>query len=97
MPTPQFGRHLLSEFLLDSEVTYLNHGTVGVAPKRVLAVQQGLRDEMERMPSRFILREYSGLSGTSTLTRSRIRTAADVGASFVGARGEEIVFVENAT
>lgn len=97
MPTPAFGRHLLSEFLLDPEVTYLNHGTVGVAPKRVLAVQQSLRDEMERRPSQFILREYCGLSGTSTLAKSRVRSAADAVASFVGVRGEDIVFVENAT
>ncbi len=97
MPTPHFGRHLLSEFLLDPKVTYLNHGTVGVAPKRVLAVQQQLRDEMEREPSKFILREYCGLSGTSTLSKSRVRTAADAVGLFVGARGEDIVFVENAT
>jgi isopenicillin-N epimerase len=31
-----FGRSMLSHWLLDPEQTYLNHGTVGVTPRRVL-------------------------------------------------------------
>ena len=31
---------------LDPSVTYLNHGTVGAPPRRVLEVQQKLRDEI---------------------------------------------------
>ena len=49
---PTFGRSMLEHWLLDPEFAYLNHGTVGAPPKRVLQKQQALRDEMERQPSR---------------------------------------------
>jgi len=52
-----FGRAALEHWLLDPEHTYLNHGTVGAPPRRVLQKQQALRDEIERHPSRFMLRE----------------------------------------
>ena len=51
---------MLEHWLLDPAYTYLNHGTVGAPPRRVLAAQQALRDEMERQPSRFMLRELNG-------------------------------------
>jgi isopenicillin-N epimerase len=92
-----FGRHRLPDWPLDPAVTYLNHGTVGVAPRRVLAAQQAIRDEMERGPSRFLLREVSGLVGVSTGRPSRLREAAGTIASFVGARRDDLVFVDNAT
>jgi len=44
---------------LDPEVTYLNHGTVGAPPKRVLQ-QQARRGETEHQPSRFVLHELDG-------------------------------------
>ena len=47
---PQFGRAMLAEWLLDPGFTYLNHGTVGAPPARVLRAQQALRDEIERAP-----------------------------------------------
>ena len=55
----QFGRNMRNEWMLDPAVTYLNHGTVGAPPRRVLVAQQQLRDEIERQPSRFLLRELS--------------------------------------
>jgi isopenicillin-N epimerase len=55
-----FGRAMLEHWLLDPEHIYLNHGTVGATPRRVLDRQQHLRDEAERHPSRFMLRELSG-------------------------------------
>jgi isopenicillin-N epimerase len=92
-----FGRHRLEEWPLDPDVTYLNHGTVGVVPRRVLAYQQRLRDEMERQPSRFVLREAVGMAGVPRTEPGRIRRAAEAVASFVGARGQDLVFVDNAT
>ena len=92
-----FGRHRLADWPLDPAVTYLNHGTVGVAPRRVLAAQQAIRDEIEREPSRVLLREMSGLVGVPTGRPSRVRIAAAVVASFVGARVNDLVFVDNAT
>ena len=56
---PTFGRSMREHWLLDPDVVYLNHGTVGAVPRRVLRKQQDLRDEMERQPSRFVLRELN--------------------------------------
>lgn len=92
-----FGHALRGEWALDSHVVYLNHGTVGATPRRVLAAQQALRDEMERQPARFLLREVSGLVGAARREPSRLRAAAGRVAQFVGARGEDLVFVDNAT
>ncbi|HEY4220793.1 MAG TPA: aminotransferase class V-fold PLP-dependent enzyme, partial [Myxococcota bacterium] len=91
-----FGRANLDQWLLDPAVTYLNHGTVGATPKRVLARQQQLRDEMERNPARFLLRELSNSSNVSP-GRERVREAAASVAEFLGAHGEDLGFVHNAT
>jgi isopenicillin-N epimerase len=92
-----FGRGILNRWMLDPEITYLNHGTVGAVPRAVLAAQQAIRDEMERQPSRFLLREVYPLAGAAGLTPTRMRRAADAVASFLGARGDDVVFVDNAT
>lgn len=92
-----FGRAMLQHWLLDPDCTYLNHGTVGVTPRRVLQRQQELRDEMERHPSRFMLRELNGEQPAPWRTVSRIREASDQVAEFVGARPDDLVFVPNVT
>ena len=97
-PGTRFGRAALPEWGLDEEVTYLNHGTVGVVPRRVLDAQQELRIEIERRPSQFLLRELATLPGSTAWPHEpRLRTAASAVASFLGARGEDLVFVDNAT
>ncbi len=93
----RFGRHLLEHWLLDPQAVYLNHGTVGVTPRRVLAAQQALRDRIERHPARFMLRELMSLEATPPTVPTRLRAAADSVASFLGARGDDIVFVDNAS
>jgi isopenicillin-N epimerase len=92
-----FGRSMLAHWTLDPDVTYLNHGTVGVAPTRVLAAQQAIRDEMERQPSRFLLREVVCLAGVPREEPTRMRCAAAAVAAFVGAGERDVVFVDNAT
>src|SRR5471032_2701549 len=92
-----FGRSMLQHWTLDPECTYLNHGTVGVTPRRVLQKQQALRDEMERQPSRFVLRELNGHQPMPWRTVSRLREASDQIAAFVGARPDDLVFVPNVT
>lgn len=95
-----FGRAFLSEFPLDPSVTYLNHGTVGVTPSRVLAAQQAIRDEIERQPSRFLLRELHAPAtsvGMPRVDTPRLRIAAAQVGDFLGARGEDLVFVDNIT
>jgi len=93
-----FGRSFLTEWPLDPAVTYLNHGTVGVTPNRVLAAQREIRDAIERQPSRFLLRELaaSGLDRPPAET-PRMRAAAQVVGAFLGARGDDLVFVDNTT
>ncbi len=54
-----FGRPMLRHWALEAGCTYLNHGTVGCPPRRALEAQQRIRDEIERQPSRFLLRELS--------------------------------------
>lgn len=92
-----FGREMLRYWTLDPAVTYLNHGTVGAVPRAVLNYQQAIRDEMERQPSQFLLRDASGLVGVPTGEPTRVRLAAEAVATFVSARGKDLVFVDNAT
>jgi selenocysteine lyase/cysteine desulfurase len=89
---------MLEHWSLDPEIIYLNHGTVGAPPRRVLAAQQRLRDEMARQPSRFLLRELTSTAvGSGPLPMPRLRAAAGQVAEFLGARGDDLVFVDNAT
>jgi isopenicillin-N epimerase len=89
---------MLTEWLLTPDVTYLNHGTVGATPRRILAVQQSLRDEIERGPAQFMLRELSStVVGADRAREPRLRAAAREVAAFVGARGSDLVFTANST
>lgn len=88
---------MLPDWPLDPEVTYLNHGTVGVTPNRVLAAQRAIRDAVERGPSQALLREQSNFAGSRTTRSEVIARAADAVGRYVGASGEDVVFVDNAT
>ncbi|MEO8264597.1 MAG: aminotransferase class V-fold PLP-dependent enzyme [Ilumatobacteraceae bacterium] len=93
---PTFGPGMRSEWLLDPDVTYLNHGTVGATPRRVLAHQRAITDEIERQPAKFMLRELADSHADFTYP-SRIRVAAAAVADFVGVAGEDLMFVDNIT
>lgn len=94
----EFGHAMRAEWPLDPDVIYLNHGTVGVTPTRVLAAQQAIRDGIERQPSRFLLRELTSIVvGRPQSAPPRMRQAAEAVATFLGARGDDLVFVDNAT
>ena len=88
---------MLAHWDLDPSITYLNHGTVGVAPRRVLARQQQIRDQIERQPSKFLLRDLSGLVGLPRHEPTLLRQAAAMVAEFVNAEPQDLVFVDNAT
>jgi isopenicillin-N epimerase len=94
---PTFGRSMLEHWLLDPDCTYLNHGTVGAPPRRVLQAQQALRDEIERQPARFMLRELNGEHAMPWRTVMRLREASDQVAAFLGSRPDDLVFVPNVT
>jgi isopenicillin-N epimerase len=94
---PTFGRAMLEHWQLDPQYTYLNHGTVGAPPRRVLAAQQALRDEIERQPSRFILRELALEQPAPWRSRSRLREAIEPVAAFLATPPDDLVFVSNVT
>ena len=87
---------LRAAWSIDPAVAYLNHGTVGATPIRVQRRQQALRDEMERQPSAFLLREVASFAGVRR-GPTRMRAAAADVAAFVGARAEDLGFTVNVT
>src|SRR5436190_12752368 len=93
-----FGRTMRDAWAIDPAVVYLNHGTIGAPPRRVLEAQQAIRDEVERQPSRALFREFTRqLDPAAPWAPGRLRRAADMMAAFVGARADDFVFVDNAT
>ncbi|MGO8921140.1 MAG: aminotransferase class V-fold PLP-dependent enzyme [Stellaceae bacterium] len=82
-----FGAALRQEWPLDPAVAYLNHGGYGVTPSAVLREQESWRGRIERNPTRFFSEELPAL----------LREAAAALAVHLGARGEDVVFVDNAT
>ena len=93
-----FGHAWLVSWPLEPGLTYLNHGTVGVTPLRVLGAQRAIRNEIERNPSRYLLRELCEIVvGQPRAERPRLRQAADLVGEFVGVPGDDLVFVDNTT
>jgi len=78
---------LKERFLLDPDVTFLNHGSFGATPKPVFEAYQAWQRELEREPVDFIARRLGLL-----LADAR----AQLG-DFVGAHGDDLTFVQNAT
>jgi isopenicillin-N epimerase len=74
-------------FLLDPDVTFLNHGSFGACPREVFDAQQRWQLEMERNPVDFLGRRSAALLSHA---RSELGTA-------LGAEGENLVFVPNST
>src|SRR6185437_13162322 len=76
-----------AEWPLDPAVAYLNHGGYGVAPDAVLTRQAEWRRRIEANPMQFMTRELAPLW----------RAAVAALAAHLGARGDDLVFVANAT
>jgi isopenicillin-N epimerase len=74
-------------WLLDAEITFLNHGSFGATPIAVLAKQDEFRTRMEREPVRFLVRELEPL----------LDDARRAVATLVGADEGGLAFVPNAT
>ncbi len=72
---------------LDPTIVFLNHGSFGACPHPVMALQQQLRQRIERQPLQFFGRDLEQL-----LDQARIDLAA-----FVGADADDLTFVPNAT
>jgi isopenicillin-N epimerase len=78
---------LRREFLLDPEVTFLNHGSFGACPQPVFERYQAWQRELEREPVDFIDRRLPELLDGA-------RTAL---AEYVGSDAHDLGFVQNAT
>ena len=74
-------------WMLDPEVTFLNHGSFGSCPRSVLQYQQELRQRLERQPVRFLARELEGMLDHARGALGR----------FLGADPDDLVFVPNST
>ena len=82
-----FGRALRRRFPLEAGTAFVNHGSYGAAPRRVLAAAARWRALMERNPDRFMREILPGA----------LRAAAARLAAFLHARADDLAFVENAT
>jgi isopenicillin-N epimerase len=77
---------LRSQWLLDPDMTFLNHGSFGATPRPVLDRQDALRTELEREPVAFMYRLPEFLAAC----REEV-------AAFLGADADGCAFVTNAT
>ena len=75
------------EWLLDPNVSFLNHGSYGAVPRTLIAEQQRLQAKIEHNPTEFLTFELP----------TALRAAADRMAEFLGGSGTDYVFVENST
>ncbi len=87
MKRPSLGRALRHAWRLDPDFVTVNHGSFGATPECVLAEQDTWRRQMEAQPTRFI----------GTVLPAALREAAGRLAGFLGARGDDIAIVDNAT
>jgi isopenicillin-N epimerase len=77
---------LRCEFLLDPNVTFLNHGSFGACPRAVFERYQEWQLELERQPVLFIARRLDDL----------LAEARGALGTYVGADPDDLVFVPNA-
>jgi len=84
---PDFGKAVRHFWTLDWSATHLNHGSYGATPKPVLAAQDAVRQDMEATIGDFFSRQLP----------KRLRSAAAELGEYLGAKGEDVVFVDNAT
>ncbi len=83
----EFGQAMRGRFLLEPGTDFLNHGSFGAVPREVFAAANGWRRRVETNPDRFMVGTLEGA----------LRAAAGRLAAFLGASGDDVVFVDNAT
>jgi isopenicillin-N epimerase len=81
------GAAVRPEFRLSEGTDFLNHGSFGAPPRAVLDAAERWRERLEANPDVFFRETLPGA----------LREAAAALARFVGARTQDLVFVENAT
>ncbi|MCP5094413.1 MAG: aminotransferase class V-fold PLP-dependent enzyme [Chloroflexi bacterium] len=80
-------QNLKSLFLLDPDVTFLNHGSFGATPKPVFDAYQAWQRRLERQPVQFILTELWDLLAQSRQALGK----------FVNANADDLVYIPNPT
>jgi len=76
-----------AHWAFDPSIAHLNHGSFGACPREVLALQSELRAQME----------WEAVDFLWTTLPQRLRLALDTLGEFLGAAGEDLAFVTNAT
>jgi isopenicillin-N epimerase len=84
MNTPE---ELLPHFLVNPDITFLNHGSFGACPKPVFETYQNWQRELEWQPVEFLGRRFAGLMAESR----------QVLADYLGTARDNLVYVPNAT
>jgi isopenicillin-N epimerase len=87
MTTQALGRSIRHAWRLDPDFVTVNHGSFGATPECLLAEQDTWRRRMEAQPTRFM----------GTVLPGALRDSASRLGVFLGASGENIAFVDNAT
>jgi isopenicillin-N epimerase len=77
----------LDRWLLDPEVTFLNHGSFGACPRALIAKQNEFREQMEREPVSFLWRKLD----------EPLDAARNAVARLINSDPRDVVFVTNAT
>lgn len=76
-----------SQFLLDPEITFLNHGSFGACPKPIFEEYQRFQLELENEPVYFIQKKMAGY----------LKTAKDALAAYIGCGANDFFFTPNPT
>ncbi len=74
-------------YLLNPEITFLNHGSFGACPKPVFEEYQRWQEKLEHQPVEFMTRDVY----------KYLKEARDVLGAFVGCHGDDLVYVANPT
>jgi isopenicillin-N epimerase len=79
--------NLKSQFVLDPEVVFLNHGSFGAAPRPVFETYQHWQRQLEKQPVKFIDKELPGL----------LADARQSLGDYLNVSGDDLVFIPNST
>ncbi len=78
---------IAAEFSIRSGTTYLNHGSFGIPPKRVIQVHRDYQDQLNDNPMDFFLEQFEPLMANA---KTRL-------AGYLGTSADDLVFVDNPT
>lgn len=76
-----------SQFLLDPEITFLNHGSFGACPKPIFENYQHWQLELEKQPVQFIQKHQS----------TQLKKSKEALAAYIGCAPEDFFFTPNPT